>query len=180
MSSPEKVPKALAEKFTAITTLTDAFCAKHLNDEYQQLIQRVVGALARKRPSPLLKGREHVWAAAAVHAVGRANFLDDPSQTPHCRSKVIFEYFGIAEGTGQGKSKEIRDILAMGRLSPEWTLPSQLADNPMVWMLRVNGLMVNIRHAPIELQRLAFEKGLIPYVPAERVEEGQIISTWKT
>ena len=180
MSSPEKVPKALAEKFTAITTLTDAFCAKHLNDEYQQLIQRVVGALARKRPSPLLKGREHVWAAAAVHAVGRANFLDDPSQTPHCRSKVIFEYFGIAEGTGQGKSKEIRDILAMGRLSAEWTLPSQLADNPMVWMLRVNGLMVNIRHAPIELQRLAFEKGLIPYVPAERVEEGQIISTWKT
>ena len=58
----------------------------------------------------------------------------------------------------------------MDRLSPEWTLPSQLADNPMVWMLRVNGLMVNIRHAPVELQRLAFEKGLIPYVPAERAE----------
>ena len=42
----------------------------------------------------------------------------------------------------------------------------------MVWMLQVNGLMVNIRHAPIELQRLAFEKGLIPYVPAERAENG--------
>ena len=170
MSSPERIPKALAEKFTTITTLTDAFCTKHLNEEYQQMIQQAVGALARKRPSPLLKGREHVWAAAAVHAVGRANFLDDPSQSPHCRPKVIFEYFGIAEGTGQGKSKEIRDILAMGRLSPDWTLPSKLADNPMVWMLQVNGLVINIRHAPIELQRLAFEKGLIPYVPAERAE----------
>jgi hypothetical protein len=39
MSSPEKVLKALAEKFAAITTRTDAFCEKRLNDEYQQLIQ---------------------------------------------------------------------------------------------------------------------------------------------
>lgn len=38
----------------------------------------------------------------------------------------------------------------------------------MVWLLQVNGLAVDIRHAPIELQRLAFEKGLIPLVPAER------------
>jgi hypothetical protein len=52
-------------------------------------------------------------------------------------------------------------------------LPSQLAENPMVWMLRVNGLMVNIRHAPIELQRLVFEKGLIPYIPAEQAEEAE-------
>jgi len=35
----KKIPKAMAEKFSAVTTLTDAFCAKHLNDEYQQLIQ---------------------------------------------------------------------------------------------------------------------------------------------
>jgi hypothetical protein len=81
--------------------------------------------------------------------------------------------FRIAGGIGQRKSKEIRDILAMERLSPEWTLHSQLADNPMVWMLRVNGLMVNIRHAPIELQRLAFEKGLIPFVPAERAKQAE-------
>jgi hypothetical protein len=173
MSLPEKVPKAMAEKFAAITTLTDAFCANHLNEEYRQLIQRVVAALARKRPSPLLKGKENVWAAAAVHAIGRVNFLDDPSQTPHCRPKVIFEFFGIAEGTGQNKSKEIREVLMMGPMSPDWTLPSRFADNPLVWTLQVNGLMVDIRRAPIELQWLAFEKGLIPFVPAERAEKAK-------
>ncbi len=167
MVTYEKIPKAMVEKFTAITTLTDAFCTSHLNEEYRQVIQRVVGAVARKRPSPLLKGKENVWAAAAVHAVGRVNFLDDPSQTPYCRPKVIFEFFGIAEGTGQNKSREIRDVLKMGTLSPEWTLPSRLADNSLVWTLQLNGLMVDIRRAPVELQRLAFEKGLIPYVPAE-------------
>ncbi len=87
----------------------------------------------------------------------------------HCRPKVIFEFFGIAEGTGQNKSKEIRDVLMMGPMSPDWTLHSRLADNPLVWTLQVNGLMVDIRRAPIELQRLAFQKGLIPFVPAEEL-----------
>ena len=173
MSLPEKIPKAMADKFSAVTNLTDAFCAKHLNDEYRQMIRQVAGALARKRSSPLLRGHENVWAAAAVHAVGRVNFLDDSSQTPHCKPKVIYEFFGIAESTGQNKSKEIREILKMEGFSPEWTLPSRLADNPMVWMLQVNGLIVDIRRAPIELQQLAFEKGLIPFVPGLQPEKTQ-------
>lgn len=168
MSPTEKIPRGMAEKFAAITALTDAFCERYLNGEYRLLIQRVVGSLARKRPSPLLKGKENVWAAAAVHAIGRINFLDDPSQVPHCKPKILFEFFGIAESTGQNKSKEIREALGMGPMSPEWTLPSRLADNPLVWMLQVNGLMIDIRQAPVELQRLAYEKGLIPFVPAER------------
>jgi len=53
-------------------------------------------------------------------------------------------------------------------MSPEWTLPSRLADNPLVWMLEVNGLMIDIRRAPAELQQLAYEKGLIPFIPAGR------------
>ncbi len=171
MSAPEKIPQAMAEKFAAITALTDAFCGKHLNEEYRQLIRHVLGALARKRPSPLLKGKENVWAVAATHSVGRVNFLDDPSQIPHCKPKAIYEFFGVAESTGQNKSKQIRDALKMGPMSPEWTLPSRIADNPMVWILQVNGLMMDIRRAPIELQRLAFEKGLIPFIPAERSNE---------
>lgn len=161
----EKIPTAMAAKFAAITSLTDAFCAKFLDEEYRQMIHRVVGALARKRPSPLLRGKENVWAAAAIHAVGRVNFLDDASQTPHCKSKAIYEFFSIGESTGQNKSKEIRELLKMGQFSPKWTLPSRLADNPMVWLLQVNGLTIDIRHAPIELQQIAYEKGLIPYVP---------------
>ena len=163
----ERIPKAMAEKFAAVTALTDAFCARYLDEEYRLLIHRVVGALARKRPSPLSSGKENVWAAAAVHAVGRINFLDDPSQDPHCKPKVIYEFFGIAESTGQNKSKAIRELLKMGQFSHQWMLPSRLADNPVVWILQVNGLMVDIRTAPLELQQLAYEKGLIPFIPSE-------------
>ena len=59
----------------------------------------------------------------------------------------------------------------MGPFSPEWTLQSNLADNPIVWMVQVDGLVIDIRHAPLELQQLAFAKGLIPFIPAERSDE---------
>ena len=37
-------PRALEEKFAAITALTDTFCEKYLNDEYRVLIHRVARA----------------------------------------------------------------------------------------------------------------------------------------
>ena len=39
-------------------------------------------------------------------------------------------------------------------------------------MLEVNGFLMDIRNAPRELQEVAFAKGLIPYVPADRAGAG--------
>ena len=49
-----------------------------------------------------------------------------------------------------------------------WTLPSRLAENPLVWMIPVNGVIVDMRMVPRELQEQAYELGLIPFVPARR------------
>jgi len=38
----------------------------------------------------------------------------------------------------------------------------------MVWMLSVNGLIVDVRSMPREVQEIAFEKGLIPYIPDDK------------
>jgi len=43
-----------------------------------------------------------------------------------------------------------------------------LEQNPFVWMLEVDGIVLDIRHAPVALQEAAFERGLIPFVPAGR------------
>jgi hypothetical protein len=37
--------------------------------------------------------------------------------------------------------------------------------NPLVWMAEVNGLLVDIRAMPREVQVIAYEKGLMPYIP---------------
>lgn len=151
-----------------IVELTDAFCTKYLNEEYADLCRNLAAALARKRPSPLLRGKLKTWACGIIRTIGWANFLHDPSQTPHLKLHAIDEAFGIAESTGAAKLKEIRTMFRILQLDPKWTLPSRLGDNPRVWMVSVNGFIIDLRYATRELQVQAFENGLIPYIPADR------------
>jgi hypothetical protein len=42
----------------------------------------------------------------------------------------------------------------------------------MVWLIVVTGLAVDARRLPRAVQVLAFERGVIPYVPADRDRSG--------
>ncbi|MCX5685642.1 MAG: DUF6398 domain-containing protein [Planctomycetota bacterium] len=161
------IPADVRPKYKAITALTDAFCKRHLNEEYAELCRRLTVALARKRPTPLIRGREDVWACGIVRTIGWANVLDDPKQSPYMKLIAIDPEFGVAESTGQGRSKDIRRMFGIGRLNPDWTLPSRLGDNPLVWKVEVNGMLVDIRQESREEQEAAFQEGLIPYIPAD-------------
>ncbi|SBT05851.1 conserved hypothetical protein [Candidatus Accumulibacter aalborgensis] len=183
-STPPAVRKAATKKpaasggtadvkavLEAIGGMTDAFCRNHLNDEYAMLCRNLAAALARKRPSPLLRGGLATWATGVVRTIGWVNFLHDPGQTPHLKLLSIDQAFGIAESTGAAKLKAIRTMFRIHQFDPKWTLPSRLEANPMVWMVSINGLIIDIRHASREQQVEAFEKGLIPYIPADRSNE---------
>ena len=152
----------------AIVRITDDFCREHLNDEYGELCRKLAEKLSRKRPSPLLSGKPTTWASGIVRTIGWVNYLDDRTTEPHMKLTAIDKALGVGESTGQGRSKTIRTILRIRSFDPEWTLPSRMDDNPMVWMLEVNGFLMDVRHAPREAQEIAFEKGLIPYIPADR------------
>jgi len=180
---PRKAPKARPfpkppsreekdEALHVIVGLIDQFCKEHLNEEYAVLCRKLAEKLGRKRPSPLLQGSPNAWASGIVRAVGGVNFLHDKSQTPYMRSTDIDHYLGTSPSSGAAKLAAIRKMFKMYQLDPNWTLPSRLEDNPMVWMLQVNGFMVDVRHAPREVQEIAFKKGLIPYIPADRQRGG--------
>lgn len=163
----ENIPKAMQEKYKAIVEITDSFAKEHLTEEYAQLIRYAAAALCRKRPSPLDTGKANTWACGITHAIGIVNFLFDKSQTPNISASELYKKFGVAESTGQGKSKIVRDMLGMRQFDPNWTLSSKIGANPLVWMLSINGIVVDIRHMPREVQEIAFEKGLIPYIPGD-------------
>ena len=158
--------------FETLVEMIDAFCKEFLNEEYAELCRKLAATLARKRPSPLVQGKLETWACGIVRTIGWVNYLDDSRQTPHLKLTFIDKAFGVAESTGQGKSKLIRTMLKIRNFDPRWTLPSQMDDNPMVWTLEVNGFPVDIRFAPRELQVVAYERGLIPYIPADREGAG--------
>ena len=111
----EKVPKALEARFGEIVAITDAFAAKHLNDEYRQLIRYAVAALCRKHPSPLEKGRANTWACGITHAIGIVNFLFDRSQTPQRKAADLYRAFGVGQSTGKPVAWHHRDRAADNR-----------------------------------------------------------------
>jgi len=164
-SSSQHVPKEMQARFEEITHLTDAFCRKYLNEEYLQLCRELTATLCRKRPSPLVQGKVPTWACGIIHALGMVNFLFDSSQTPHLAASQICFDFALSSSTMQAKSKQIRDLLGMYPMDPEWSTPSMIDQNPLVWMLEINGLIIDVRHAPREIQEAAFRQGLIPYIP---------------
>lgn len=161
----ETVPKAMQEKFDSITAITDEFAKQHLNDEYALLIRQATAALCRKRPSPLMSGREKTWACGITHAIGMVNFLFDSSQEPHVSAKDLYALFGVGASTGQGKSKQVRDMLNMHQMDPNWCLPSLIDQNPLAWMISVDGMILDARSAPRAVQEQLAAAGIIPYVP---------------
>lgn len=147
--------------------LLDGFCDSHLNDEYKVLCRKMAVILVDAAPE-ILRGKPAGWAAGIVYALGHVNFLNDPEASPHVRTEDIARGFGVSVATMHSKARMIREAFELMPFHPDWCLPSLLEENPLVWMLNVNGFLCDIRMMPREAQLVAYEKGLIPYIPADR------------
>jgi hypothetical protein len=159
------VPHAVKPCVGRVVTVTDAVCLEHLDQEYADLCRRVVGKLGRKRPSPLTRGAPRIWAAGIVYAVGQLNFVFDPTQTPHATADQLSEWLGVKKTTMANKARLVRDTLKLSHLDGEFMRRDLVDASPLTWLLEVDGMLVDIRRAPMNLQLQALELGLIPYLP---------------
>ncbi len=164
----QTVPDIMLPVYTAIIAQTDAFCQAHLDAECAVLCRELAAALARKRPSPMVRGQPGIWAAGVISALAFVNFWYDRSQTPHTSHAQVCQFFEASSSTVGNKSKQIRTLFKMNPFDPGWTVRSKLDSNPMLWVVTVNGFVVDIRHMPREAQVIAYEKGIIPYIPADQ------------
>ena len=159
------VPHAVRPYADQVVAATDAVCLQHLEVEYAGLCRKVVGKLGRKRPSPLTRGDLGIWAAGVVYVVGQLNFVFDPAQTPHASADQLSGWLGVKKTTMANKARLIRDTLQLHDFDSEFMRRDLVEASPLVWLLEVDGLVVDIRHAPAQLQVRAFELRLIPFVP---------------
>lgn len=160
------IPKEMRPIYEDVSKLLMDYSKEYLNDEYEQLCLHALEKLCRKRPSPLKSGRRNTWAAGIVYAIGSNNFIFDKSQEIHMTAKELVEPFGISASTASSKARDIKKMLKIDYSKAEWCLPSQMADNPMMWMVSIDGIIYDARMLPEEIQVICYEMGLIPYVPA--------------
>jgi hypothetical protein len=158
----------MRDRAQAIIGITDAACSEHVDDEYGRLARTLVARLARNRPSPLARGDVRIWAAGAVYALGQINFLFDRSQTPHMTADELAEALGVVKTTMANKAGLINRTLGLGVFEPELTRVAVLEQHPLAWLVEVDGLIVDARSLPPELQDEARRRGLIPDLQALR------------
>jgi hypothetical protein len=163
------IPMGMRFFFDELVELTDQVCLEHLqSEEYAELSRKMAAALCRKRPSPVTRGSIEGWACGIVYTIGSENFLFDRSQTPHLTASELCRLFGVAASTGGNKATTIRRLLKIRPYDPAWCLPSRLDRHPFAWLVELNGILVDVRHQPREIQEAALRKGLIPYLPGTR------------
>ena len=167
---PYKVPQKMQSKYDEITALTGAVCSEHLTDEYADLCRKLCAALARRRPSPLARGRVDIWAGAILYTIARVNFLFDPSQEPHMRADELCAAVGVSKNTASAKSTQIMDMLDIYQLDPDWTRPSRMDDNLLAWMITIDGFVVDALRAASATAKSAANHA--PEVHLERRECG--------
>ena len=168
--STHTIPKKMQTIFDETVAITDTFCAEHLTESYAMMARKLAAALSRKRPSPLVRGRKKSWAGGILYTLAQVNFLWDPASEPYMSATDLCEKLGVSKGTASSKARDIGDMFNMVPMDPQWCLPELMDDNPMAWMIQVNGLMMDARRVPPDIQEIAFENGLIPYVPYKRKE----------
>jgi hypothetical protein len=161
-----KIPAATRTVATDIIALTDKTCLELLDEEYADLARHVIAKLARKRPSPILSGRAPSWAGAVIYALGQVNFLFDSTSKPYATADDLSAAFGVSKSTLANKAKQVRDFLKMDWGKTEFLREDMIEANPMVWFIRADGIVLDARHAPPEIQLQALVKGFIPYIPA--------------
>jgi hypothetical protein len=150
--------EALKLRVERISELATSFCSQKLDEEYFELVEKLVGKLSRKRPSPLLRGKEEIWAAGIVHALGQVNFLYDKSFQPYVTFDELNEYFDTKKSSVGNKAAEIRKMFKMDSFSNfDFMTNTVKENNPAFNMIMVDGYFVPISFLPEEYQQIAKE-----------------------
>ena len=164
------VPKAMQGRYDEVAAIVEPYCDAYLGGEYRDLCLRALEKLCRKRPSPVQSRRPGTWAAGIIYAIGQANWVFDKGSPIHMTADELVAPLGVSKSTASSTAAEIRKWLKIDQFSAEWTLPSRMEDNPFLWLVEVDGFVLDARSLPLELQVECAELGLIPHVPAQRVD----------
>jgi len=102
---------SVSSKQNEISALVAGFCKNNLDEEYLRLCTDLFNALLEYDQEVFKRGKEEIWAASIVWAIGSVNFLGDKSFEPYSSLSDVCKYFKVSKSTVGQKASKIRDWL---------------------------------------------------------------------
>ena len=160
--------RLIDDRLDAIGEVVHDFSMEYLDVEYAVLASTMLETLARKRPSPLESGDIRAWAAAAIQAVGTVNGLFNKKARFHMTAIELCDRLGVGRSTLHAKAAQIRKAIKFNPYyAPEYTRRELIAQNPYMWTVVIDGIVIDLLKAPLELQQEALRQNLIPWLPGQ-------------
>lgn len=103
--------KTVPSKANEISKLFRAYCKNHLDDEYLHLCNNLFKDLQESYRDVFKRGKESIWAASIVWAIGSVNFLGDKYFKPYASLSDVCTYFNANTSTVGQKASMIREGL---------------------------------------------------------------------
>ncbi|MCD4681331.1 MAG: DUF6398 domain-containing protein [Bacteroidales bacterium] len=103
--------KTEQSKANEISKLFRAYCKNHLDDEYLRLCNNLFIDLLELDQDVFKRGKESIWAASIVWAIGSVNFLGDKYFEPYASLSDVCSYFNANTSTVGQKASMIREGL---------------------------------------------------------------------
>ena len=140
-----------------ISTLVSGFCQNHLDEEYLRLCTDLFNGLLEYDPEIYKRGKEEIWSAAIVWAVGSVNFLDDKSFEPYTSLSDICNYFNVSKSTVGQKASKIRDWLDIDFFNDKFQRnDSQISELLGNLTMTENGFIVQVKPFKAENKEVEF------------------------
>lgn len=119
-----KEKEKIQKRKEQLLELTKSFSSEYLNEEYDEVIEKLILKMARKREVPFERGKIEIWAAATIHALGTINFLFDKDNEPYVSMQTMLQFFDTKQSTTTQKSKLIREMFKMSPFDGEFGIAS--------------------------------------------------------
>ena len=98
------------QRIEDVKKLINAFCERHLNEEFRGFAHTLCDRIGRKRTLSITRGRPEIWAAAIIYTIARVNFLFDKTQPHSLTPDTICDFFGTVKSTVGNKAGLIIDV----------------------------------------------------------------------
>jgi len=161
-----KISESEKAVFESIVELTRSFCLQFPDGDFAEICEEMIRGTFDASDC-MMRGRPESWAAGTLYTVAWINFLHRKDTKSGLDAETIAQTYDVSTSTIHSKSKALRQALDLIQLDPAYTLPEMLNENPFIWLMNINGTMVDIREASPEILEAAFVEGLIPYIPSK-------------
>lgn len=163
------MPNNIKNSYLEISGLTDIFCLGYLSKKYVHASRTMVSQLCQSHISLVKPCKTKYWAAGTIHALAKTNQLYATETIPHVPASKVIDEFEISRSTIYKYANLIQQLINVPCFQVPQNHQQQSQATLSQWLISIDGIIIDAREMPHDIQKEAYQKGSIPHLPRNQL-----------